>query len=126
MWPPYGVGAPTNYSASLAVWAFLSSHTGAPLSLTTSDAKLISIRASPSASGRTKFTATLRVAEPLTVTATLASGTPQKTIRLYRVGPRTVSVSWTFPAGSQRSFQVVLILRDAYGRTRRVTRSASG
>jgi polyhydroxybutyrate depolymerase len=127
VWPPYGVGAPTNYSASLAVWAFLSSHTGAPLSLTTTDAKLMSIRASPSASGRTKLTATLRVAEPLTIVATLGSSqTPPRTTYLTRLGQRTVTVSWSFRIGSRRSYRVVLTFQDAYGRTRRVGRSVNG
>jgi polyhydroxybutyrate depolymerase len=30
VWPPYGVGAPQDYPASEAVWAFLSAHTAAP------------------------------------------------------------------------------------------------
>jgi polyhydroxybutyrate depolymerase len=125
VWPPYGTGAPTNYSASQAVWAFLSSHTGAPVSLTTSEAKLMSVRAGASGSG-TKFTATLRVAEPLTVVATLGSSqTPRRTIYLTRLGRRTVTVSWSFHGASGRSYRVVLTFRDSYGRTRRVTRSVN-
>jgi polyhydroxybutyrate depolymerase len=124
IWPPYGPGAPTNYSASLTVWSFLSSHTAAPLSLTTSDARLVSLRASPTRRGATRFTATLRVAEPLTVVATLGSSQARRrTIYLTRLGPRTVTVSWSFHVPAGRSYRVALTFRDSYGRTRRVTRS---
>lgn len=126
VWPPIGVGAPPNYSASQAVWAFLSPHRAAPSSLSASDAKLLSLRASPASGRRTSFTATLRVSEPLTVTASLASGSPRKAIHLYKVGPRTVTVAWTFAISTHGSYRVVVTLRDSYGRTRRVTRSVAG
>ncbi|MDQ6817953.1 MAG: hypothetical protein M3018_11200, partial [Actinomycetota bacterium] len=97
-----------------------------PLTLTTSDAKLQSLQASTGSGGRTRFTATLRVSEPLTVVATLRSGSPRRTIHLTRFGVRSVSVSWTLPVGARRSYHVVLMLRDSYGRTRRVGRSVTG
>jgi polyhydroxybutyrate depolymerase len=122
VWPPNGLGAPLNYSASEAIWAFLSAHTAAPVSLTTSDAKLLSLRAHTRSSGRTRFTATLRVAEPLSIVATLGSGSAQRTIHLTRIGQRTVTVSWSF-AVARRSYRVVLTLRDPYGRTRTITRA---
>ncbi len=124
-WPPYANGAPPSYRASLTVWAFLSAHTAAPLSLTTSDARLLSLKAT-SGGGRTKFSARLRVSEPLTIVATLGSSRrPRRTIYLTRLGQRTVTVSWSLAVGPRSSYRVVLTLRDSYGRTRRITRSVS-
>ncbi|HEY6397225.1 MAG TPA: PHB depolymerase family esterase [Solirubrobacteraceae bacterium] len=125
-WPPYAIGAPENYRASLTVWAFLSSHTAAPLSLTAADAKLLSVQAGRGARNTTKLTATLRVAEPLTVVAALGpSNAPPRTTSLPRLGQRTVILSWRFHVPPGRSYRVVLTFRDSYGRTRHVTRSVN-
>ncbi len=126
VWPPIGAGAPANYSASRAVWAFLSAHRAAPSSLTASDAKLLSLRVRPAAGGRTRLVATLRISEPLTVAASLASRSSPKTIRYYKLGPRTVTAAWAFSGGSHGHHRVVLTLRDSYGRTRQFTRTVAG
>ena len=126
VWPPAGVGAPTGYSASQAVWAFLSSRRAAPSSLTPSDARLLSLRASRAPGGGTRLTATLRVSEPLTVTASLASGSPRRAFYFHRSGSRAVTASWTLAVGAHGHHRVVLTLRDSYGRTRQLTRSVKG
>lgn len=126
VWPPYGPGAPPSYSASAAVWAFLSAHTGAPLTLTGSDARVLSLRAAAIGGGRVRFTAKLHVAEPLTVVASLASGSSPRAVHLAAPGQRNVTVSWTFVAARRSSYHLLLTLRDSYGRVRRVARSVSG
>jgi polyhydroxybutyrate depolymerase len=121
VWPPIGVGAPANYSASQAVWAFVSAHRASPSSLSASDAKLLSLRSYPARGRRTRLIATLQISEPLTVSASLASRS--KATYFYKLGPRTVTATWTFAVRSRGHRRVVLTLRDFYGRARQVTRS---
>jgi hypothetical protein len=123
VWPPRGPGAPNEYSASAAVWAFLSAHRAASRSLSASEASVSSVRGRL-AGTQLRIRATVRAAEPVTISAMLAplaTGTRAKNIRLTRPGVHTISLDWTLPAGASiGAYSLSLLLRDRYGRTRRV------
>lgn len=130
VWPPWSSGSP-QYPTSEEIWTFLSAHRASPRSLSSADAKLLSLHAAVALGARTIVAATFRIGEPLAIVATLgphAARPLSKTIRVRQRGQRVATFAWSFPVGVLAgAYQLVALnLRDSYGRTRRIIRSLKG
>jgi polyhydroxybutyrate depolymerase len=123
VWPPYGPGAPSNYSASQAIWSFFSNIQAAP----TTAAGTVAIRSLQVSVQKRHFKRTVIVsfglAEPVTIVEMLA-------------GHRLVHASFKLAAGvTARSqlpvprwikrgrYTLTFAVTDAYGRTLSLTRT---
>jgi polyhydroxybutyrate depolymerase len=124
VWPPYGLGAPQNYPTSEEVWAFLSAHRAAPKALTSSEAKLLSVRVSLIGRNRTVMSK-FRVDEMVTIDekiGTAGNTVVRKTFTLHAgaLAPLRLQLPRAAKAGS---YQDVFAIRDSYGRKLSVTRT---
>jgi polyhydroxybutyrate depolymerase len=120
VWPPIGTGAPSDYSASEAVWAFFSNLRAAPLTIGR-DATAGPIVVKRSGKKRT-VTATISLKEPATVTETF--GTTHSLIAskvvLAKAGRLLASLSLpTATKGGTYAVSVAVV--DSYGRKLTVT-----
>lgn len=128
VWPPYGVGAPQDFPTSQEVWAFLRPFRAAPLTLTSGDVRLLSLKVALGR-GRRMLVASWATGEPLTIKAVL--GPHQRLALLTSLtstqpslstapGQLTIRVPAKMAAGV---YSVVFTIVDTYGRRLTVTRT---
>jgi polyhydroxybutyrate depolymerase len=122
VWPPIGAGAPQDYSASEAVWAFFAAHRAAPRTV---GAKLTSVRVMRKGKSRA-VVSSFRLGEPVTVVETIARGHRtllRKVFQLQR-GANNVAANLAVPhsVGAGR-YTIGVAIGDQYGRKLIVLRS---
>jgi polyhydroxybutyrate depolymerase len=121
-WPPYGVGSPTNYSASAAIWAFFSAHRASSTSLS-GDAKLSSPPMVRVGDKRT-VVSTFRLDESVALHETLLAGHSSVATHTARLDKGTPRVAWVVPDQLNAGrYSLRLILQDTYGRRLTLTKT---
>jgi polyhydroxybutyrate depolymerase len=119
VWPPFGVGAPNLYSASVAVWNFFRAHKAAP---TTPGARGFSFQADQRGRTRT-VVVTFRSTESVIVTETLAAKNRRLTRASFVINQAGRSqVTLTIPPKTKAgTYTVTTTVVDSFGRKLWVT-----
>jgi polyhydroxybutyrate depolymerase len=120
VWPPYGEGAPQDYSASAAVWSFLSQFRSTPTGLTGADARLGGVRTKTQGGNRLVLVS-LALSEPLTATLVLLRPRgfrPRQRTVLSQVGASRPTVQLKIPGWVRAGkYRLSVTLTDTYGRS---------
>jgi polyhydroxybutyrate depolymerase len=120
-WPPYGVGSPTDYPASAAIWAFLSAHRAASTSLS-GDAKLSSPPVVQVGDKRMAVSI-FRLGESVALTETLFAGHRSVATHTARLAKGRSRVAWIVPAQLKAGrYSLELLLQDMYRRQLSISR----
>lgn len=114
-WPPFGPGAPPDYSASAAIWAFFAAHPADPRPLA-SEVKLLGAHVQGTSGGRT-VVASFSVAESMMAQQVLKSGRTTVAVRRFRLSRPLSKTTWLVPKSlASGRYSLQLALTDFYGR----------
>ena len=121
VWPPVGTGAPSDYSASEAVWAFFSGLRAAPLNIGT-DASVSSIAVKQSGSKRTVIT-TVSLKEPTMISSTFGTTRTRLASKVYLGNASRFVANLSIPSATKGgTYLVTISIADTYGRKLSVSR----
>jgi hypothetical protein len=122
VWPPYGPGAPTNYSASAAIWKFFSNIQAAPTSAGAVSISSLQVSVQKHRHART-IVASFTLGEAVKIVETLAGRIPVHGSFSLATSGRPVS-QLSVPRGVKAGkYTLTFAISDSYGRTLSLSRT---